>query len=351
MRCTIRIMEGDVRYCTTADGVRIAYTVTGTGAPLVWVADILASHVQREWSLPVLREYYSAAASRRTLIRFDSRGSGLSDREIEDLSLEPRVRDLEAVADSLGLGEFALLGDDPISGWVVVTYAVLHPERVSHLILQDCCVSASDFTSVPSAETLTELLMRDWEMFTENVGSLQFGWAAPQAREFGQYIRTCVTEQTVKRSYAALFSVDVSSILPSVKAPTLVLGHTAVRTQPVSMSKDLAALIPDARVRVIEGGWGDNIRDAVDAIHEFLGEDASTPGPAVTESLLTAREAEVLSLLAGGYSGKEIAARLTVSLSTVQRHIANIYAKIDARGRVDAVSYAIKHGLVQQRGA
>jgi len=66
-------------------------------------------------------------------------------------------------------------------------------------------------------------------------------------------------------------------------------------------------------------------------------------------STLTARETEVLSLLAGGCSGKEIAARLTVSLSTVQRHISNIYAKIGARGRVEAAAYAIKHGLVQPR--
>jgi len=344
-------MERDVRYCTTADGVRIAYTVTGTGPPLVWVADILASHVQREWDLPVLREYYSGAASWRTLVRFDSRGLGLSDREIEDLSLDPRVRDLEAVADRLGLGEFALLGDDPISGWVVVTYAVRHPERVSHLILQDCCVSASDFTSAPSALTLTEMLVRDWEMFTENIGSLHFGWADPQARQFGEYIRTCVTEQTVKRSYVALATVDVSSLLPLIRAPTLVLGHTAVRTQPVDMTRDIAALIPDARVRVIEGGWGDNIQDALDAIEEFLGGGeqrvSATKQPTIG---LTPRETEVLSLLAGGYSAKEIAAHLAVSLSTVQRHIANIYAKIGVRGRVEAAAYAIERGLVRPRG-
>lgn len=342
-------MEPDVRYCTTEDGVRIAYTVTGMGPPLVWVADILASHVQREWRLPVLREYYSGAASRRTLIRFDSRGLGLSDREIEDLSLDPRVLDLEAVVDNLKLEEFALLGDDPISGWVVVTYAVRHPERVSQLILQDCCVSASDFSSAPSAQTLTEMLVRDWEMFTENIGSLQFGWADPQAREFGEFIRTCVTEQTVKGSYAALAAADVSSLLPSIRAPTLVLGHTAVRTQPVDMTRDLAALIPDARVRVIEGGWGDNIQHALGAIHEFLGDDPDTSARVTPTSPLTARETEVLSLLAGGCSGKEIADELTVSLSTVQRHIANIYAKIGVRGRVEAAGYALDRGLVKRR--
>lgn len=347
-------MEPDIRYCTTEDGVRIAYTVTGTGPSLVWVADILASHVQREWRLPVLREYYSGAASRRTLIRFDQRGLGLSDREVQDLSLDPRVLDLEAVVDNLGLGEFALLGDDPISGWVVVTYTVRHPERVSHLILQDCCVSAADFSSSPSAQSLTELLVRDWEMFTENIGSLQFGWAAPQAREFGEFIRTCVTEQTVKLSYVALAGVDVNSLLPSIRAPTLVLGHTGVRTQPVDMARDLAAVIPDARVRVIEGGWGDNIQDALEAIEEFLG-DVGRSGEqslAMDEPLaaLTARETEVLSLLASGRSGKEIAVELSVSLSTVQRHIANVYAKIGARGRVEAAAYALARGLVRPHG-
>ena len=529
--CTInwQAMEPDVRYCTTEDGVRIAYTVTGNGPPLVWATDLLSTHVQREWRMPVLRDMYSGASTVRTVIRFDWRGSGLSDREIKDLSLDPRVKDLEAVADALRLDGFALLGDGILGGWVAVTYAVRHPERLSHLILQDSCVSASAWLSRASRGTLADLLARDWEMFTENLGSLQFGWADQQARQSGEFIRACVTEQTAKRSFAALAAADVTSLLPSIGVPSLVICHTGVPS--VEDGTDLAALIPGARMRVIEGRWADNIQDVLGAIDEFLGggeetatratiapsglvtilftdiegstsltqqlgdaraqelvrthnaivrdalsahggsetkhtgdgimawfplasgavacaiaiqraiaahdaeygktpfrvrvglnagepvaededlfgtavqlaaricayaepgqilasnvvrelaagkgfvfatqRDASMKGfgypvrlcevrwpegdagglPAIGEPsvALTPRETEVLSLLAAGRSGKEIADELTVSLSTVQRHIANIYAKIGARGRVEAAAYAIERGLVRSR--
>ena len=276
-------MQPDVRYCTTEDGVRIAYTVTGNGPPMVWATDLLSSHVQREWRLPVLRDMYSGASTVRTVIRFDGRGLGLSDREIKDLSLDPRVVDLESVADALRLEEFALLGDGILGGWVAVTYAVRHPERLSHLILQDCCVSASAWLSRASRGTLADLLARDWEMFTENLGSLQFGWADQQARQSGEFIRACVTERTAKRSFAALAAADVTGLLPSIGAPTLVICHTAVPS--VEDGTDLAALIPGARMRVIEGRWADNIRDVLGAIDEFLcGVAERTAGAAIAPS-------------------------------------------------------------------
>ena len=67
--------------------------------------------------------------------------------------------------------------------------------------------------------------------------------------------------------------------------------------------------------------------------------------PALRALGVTARELEVLRLLATGMSNKEVGSRLYLSPRTVERHIANIYRKINARGRADATAYALRHGL------
>src|SRR6478736_6282197 len=102
-----RGMEPEVRYCTASDGVRIAYTVTGEGSPHLWIFESAASHVQLEWSLPVWRRYLEELARHNLLIRYDARGSGLSDR-IQPSGVDVELLDLETVVAHLGLGAFAL---------------------------------------------------------------------------------------------------------------------------------------------------------------------------------------------------------------------------------------------------
>src|SRR5690606_8913794 len=107
--------------------------LVGEGPPLVKAANWL-THLQHEWQSPVWRHWLRELSRTHTLVRYDERGCGLSDREIEDLSFEAWVRDLETVVDALGLERFPLLGISQ-GGPVSVAYAVRHPERVSHLIL------------------------------------------------------------------------------------------------------------------------------------------------------------------------------------------------------------------------
>ena len=150
-------------------------------------------------------------------------------------------------------------------------------------------------------------------------------------------------------------SYDVRRHLAHINAPTLVMARRG--PEPAAESaRVLASAIPNARLMILEPGppvpyVGDS--DSVLAAgRQFLASDAATPIPAPGDrgpAPLTVRETEVLSLLAGGHTGKEIAAELNISLSTAQRHIANIYAKIGARGRVDAAAYALARGLVRPR--
>src|SRR5688572_3431428 len=122
-------MPSDVRFCTAPDGLRIAYAVHGSGPPLVRSATWL-THLEFDWQSPVWRHWLDGLGERNTFVRYDERGCGLSDREVDDLSIETRVGDLEAVIDAAGLDRFALLGMSQ-GGPVAIEYAARHPERVS----------------------------------------------------------------------------------------------------------------------------------------------------------------------------------------------------------------------------
>lgn len=118
-------MEQQIRFCTTSDGVRIAYATAGQGPPLVVVSGWV-SHLQLEWNQPDIQAYAERLAEGRLLVRYDKRGTGLSDWEVEDFSLEARLRDLTAVVDTLGLERFALFGLSE-GGPTVLLYAARHP--------------------------------------------------------------------------------------------------------------------------------------------------------------------------------------------------------------------------------
>ena len=126
-------MEQQIRFCTAADGVRIAYATVGEGPPVVKAANWL-NHLEYDWKSPIWRPLLEELAQDFRLVRYDERGNGLSDWNAADLSLDCFVRDLEAVVDAAGIERFALFGVSQ-GGAVAIAYAVRHPERVSHLVL------------------------------------------------------------------------------------------------------------------------------------------------------------------------------------------------------------------------
>ena len=127
------VLQQEIRFCTTEDAVTIAYACVGRGQPLVrslgWFTNL-----EMEWAWPAGRRFWVRLAQRHLLVRYDGRGIGLSDRNVEVFSLDTRVRDLEAVVDAAGLDRFALLGTSE-GGATAIVYAARHPEQVSHLIL------------------------------------------------------------------------------------------------------------------------------------------------------------------------------------------------------------------------
>ena len=134
------MIEPRIQYAQTVDGVSIAYWTLGTGAPLVYMPIPPFSHIQLEWEMPECRQQYERLSGQRMLVRYDGRGCGLSDRDIDSYSIDSQILDLEAVVNSLNLDRFALMVS---SHWgpVGITYTVRNPDRVSNLILWCCNAS------------------------------------------------------------------------------------------------------------------------------------------------------------------------------------------------------------------
>ena len=362
-------MDPSLQYATTADGVSIAFWTLGDGEPLVYLVGGPWNHVEL-WEIPECRSWYERLARDRMLVRYDVRGTGLSEREVTDFSLDARVLDLEAVLDRLGVDRFNLFAAAE-AGAVAITYAVRHPERVSRLLLWCSWARGAD-THSPRIRAWRGLIDQDWELMTDTCVQIALGWSGGDiARSAAEHLRESVTRDAAKASLAAADTDDVTALLQRVRQPTLVLHRRQLQSLPVDIARGLASRIPGARLVLLEGEstapyLGDT-EGTAQAIEEFLDTEDSprvqdghrVPGSSsiepqtepepprpVASDGLTAREIQVLRLVAGGQTNREIAGELVLSVKTVDRHIANIYGKIGARGRADATAYALTRALV-----
>ena len=244
-----------IQYAKTSDGVSIAYSQAGDGPTYVALNDIPFSHIQLEEQYGVgFRPLHDAIGGR--FVRLDPRGMGMSDRDVDRITIDDWVGDLEAVVDRLELDQF-VLGGFGFSGVIAIAYAARHPEHVSRLVLLNSSSRPADAFATPATQSLAALLLRDWEMFSENVGALAFGWGRDQARVFGEYVRACSTQELARRVYAALASMDVTDLLPNLAMPVLVISHDGVKYAPLDLARHLVSDIPDARLVVIEGLMND----------------------------------------------------------------------------------------------
>ncbi len=284
-------MEPRIQYAKTADGVSIAFWTLGEGMPLVFMPGLI-SHVQMEWQIPMARQWVEALAQKRMVVRYDRRGSGLSERDVTDFSLDALVLDLETVVDRLGLERFALFAPGH-AGPVAIAYAASHPERVSHLLLWCSFPSGSDFGRSSRAQAIRAVRVTDWELFTEMVDL----WAGvrlgeEERRAGAALIREAVTWESYRAFMEAGEGFDVTDLLSQVRPPTLVLHRREIAFPEVGVARELASRIPDARLALLEGtsplpALGDT-EAVLQAIDEFLdeGEEAAA-APKVGEGLQT----------------------------------------------------------------
>jgi class 3 adenylate cyclase len=265
-------MEPRIQYAKTADGVSIALWTLEGGEPFIYMPAQF-SHIQLEWQHRDVRRWYERLAEKRKLVRYDGRGTGLSERDVTDYSLDARLLDLEAVVDHLGLERFALWGFGD-SGPVAIAYAARCPQRVSHLVLWCTYAKTSD---QPWIKAMDELAKKDWEIATETIAHGVLGWSAgEEARWWAAFIRASVTPEGVAAAAPAADEFDVTHLLGQVRSPTLVLHRRQLALVGVDIARGLASGIPDARLALLEGEavfpFLEDMESVVAAIDEFLGE-------------------------------------------------------------------------------
>jgi len=272
-------MELEIRYCTTEDGVRIAYWVRGSGEPIVWQSLFLAQmSSEPEDYARWFSQYFSAKG--RMIIRFDGRGIGLSQRNLDDFSLDARVRDLDAVAKAMRLKAFDLVGD-MWSGPVAVAYSVRFPRRVRHLVLFRTYARAADITSRERWQPLVELARTNWRMAAEIFATID----NPDRRTEGsrmasdQLLTEGVEGEDAAKWLAQQYDVDVSELLGRLNTPTLVMHSREERSVRFKLGRDLAVQIPGALFVELRGRgrdmWQEMVRKSAAFVNEgsFLPED------------------------------------------------------------------------------
>ena len=350
-----------IRFCKSADGVQLAHALSGEGPPLVKVANFL-THLEFDWRSPVVQPFLLELGRGRTLVRYDPRGCGLSDRNVQDLSLETWVADLEAVVDAAGIERFPLFAHSQGAA-IGIAYAARHPDRVSHLILLGGwarSVMKRNLTpaQVDEMRTLVKLAGIGWgkenpayrQVFTS---LLIPDSSSEQAESYNELERMCTSAECAARIFSSVGKLDVADLAPRVTCPTLVMHAQGDASVPYEEGRLIAGVIPNSRFVLLQG------RNHILLPHEgawkqFFAEFRAFLRPNGTAGAddafagLSAREGEVLELIARGLDNAQIAVRLDLSEKTVRNHITHIFGKLQVESRAQAIVRAREAGLGQR---
>lgn len=243
-----------IGFCEARDGVKIAYATIGAGPPLLKAANWL-NHLEFDWTSPIWGGSFAELARHRTFIRYDERGCGLSDWDVQDLGFEAFVSDLEAVVDKLGLERFPLLGISQGCA-VSIEYAVRHPDRVSGLILIGGYAAGWRILATPEEQARREAVMKLTELgwgtdnpayrhifsqtFMPDADSRDLVW-------FDEFQRQTTSPRNAARFQDAFGHIDVRHRLAAVRTPTLVLHSKHDQRIPLDQGRAIASAIPNAR--------------------------------------------------------------------------------------------------------
>jgi len=350
-----------IRFCTSRDGTRIAYATSGTGPPLVWSAS-WTHHLKLDWDSPVWRPWIALLAQRHTLVRYDWRGCGLSDREQVEFSFEKFVEDLEAVIEAAGLKQFVIFG---ISAGAAIgmTYAVRHPDRVSRLVLyasyaRNSLADSPTPQQVEELQTRRKVMVLGWPNDTPAYGQFFTSLHLPDAstgqfQSFADLMRRTTSPANAIALLQVFSRIDVQEIVPKVRCPALVLhsrGDSIIRFE---QGRSVAGLIPGAQLVLLESrnhvlvetesAW----EQFVEALDDFLPKspDKLTGAGDLLLDNLTVREHQVLELIARGLDNTTIGERLHISERTARNHVSTILGKLGVNSRAQVIVRAREAGF------
>jgi pimeloyl-ACP methyl ester carboxylesterase len=248
-----------IKYCRAPDGVRIAYAISGSGPFLVKSGNWM-NHLEYDWESPIWRHLFRGLSRGYTLIRYDARGNGMSDWDVDRLSLDAWVTDLETVVDTVGVDRFPLLGISQ-GGAVAAAYAVRHPERVSHLILYGAFALGGNKRAPAEKEmrdAMTTMMRLGWGADNPSFRQI-FTWrfipggTHEQADYFNELQLKTTSPECAARYFDVVGDFDITDLLPRVKAQTLVMHVRDDQIVPFEAGRQLAAGIPGARFIALPG--------------------------------------------------------------------------------------------------
>jgi pimeloyl-ACP methyl ester carboxylesterase len=245
-----------IHFCSTLDGVRLAYALSGDGPPLVKASNWL-THLDYDWESPVWSHWWHRLSERHRLIRYDERGCGLSSWDVDDFSLDAYERDLATVVDVLGLERFPLLGISQ-GGAIAIRYAARHPERVTRLVLYGAGAlgrrrRTESRTQLRELDALAELMRVSWgaeEPAFQRVYDARFLPDGPieRWRAFDELQKKTASPQNAARLWESFGSFDVTDEARSLRVPTLILHGRDERLRPFADAEQLAQLIEGSRL-------------------------------------------------------------------------------------------------------
>jgi pimeloyl-ACP methyl ester carboxylesterase/DNA-binding CsgD family transcriptional regulator len=350
-----------IRFCKSRDGTRIAYASCGAGPPLLWLGHWVRQ-LDLDWECPVWHPWLSLLTRRHTLIRYDYRGCGLSDRKGVEFSVEKLVEDVEAVVLAAGLKSFALLAQAG-GGFMALPYAARHPQHVNRLVLHGCqargrLVRGMPVEAAKESEAVLKLAEFGWRTEGATYGQFFTTLHMPEAsadrcRAYSDLLRLTTSPANAAALLRVFFEADVLEVAPQVCSPTLVLHAREDPIIPFDEGRLVASLIAGAQfiplesrnsiLQETERAW----QVFVDAIEDFLQAPETKQGGSLNVLLgdLTAREHQVLELIAQGLDNSTIGVRLGISDRTARNHVSMIFSKLGVNKRAQAIVRAREAGF------
>jgi class 3 adenylate cyclase/pimeloyl-ACP methyl ester carboxylesterase len=270
------IIDQHIQFCTTVDGVRIAYSFVGQG-PFLVIPPGWVSHLQLQWEHPSARDYLKKGTRNHTFLFYDKHGCGLSERNRTEFTLESEVRPLEAVIDHLELKHVALFGFS-CAGPVSIAYAIKYPRRVSHLILYDSYARGEAISTEEFRKSFSSLIRSAWGVGSKTLADIFLpGVDVSAIKWFTRLQREAATAEMASKLLDFTYNLNVTDLLPRLRVPTLVIHRKADKAIPFHLGREMASMIPNSRFVPLEGDIHIPFFGDADAILRIMGEFLGAP--------------------------------------------------------------------------
>jgi pimeloyl-ACP methyl ester carboxylesterase/DNA-binding CsgD family transcriptional regulator len=291
-----------------------------------------------------VRSFFAVLAERFSVVRFDKAGSGLSDRDGADLQFDAQVATVLALADHLGAQRFHLFGASQ-GGQVAAAMAARQPERTASLVVYGMCARGTDLAREDVRASLVSLVRAHWGLGSQMMTRIFNPEPTPdEVRALTEFQRWAATSDVAADLLAEYYRTDISSLLPKIAAPTLVLHREDDRATAFRLGREVASLIPCAVFVPLHGNahlfWMGDWRSVAAAMLDFL------PEPSVSSPVqLSSREIEVAALVAEGLTNQQIGERLFIAPRTAETHLENIRQKLGFRSRAQVAAWVTEHRI------